>query len=160
MLTLNIILGCALAAGILFSLYFAFVNFHAAKLNEELATELDLAMKDALQLIKNQKPTIKQEKLSLNLEDLYSSYASDGERSLNEELADPAVLATIVTVLIKKFGDTRLGIEDFMISDTEFVSVYVDAKTKDIILSTNQYLADSSALMAAAFNDPDDNTFH
>jgi hypothetical protein len=160
MLTLNIVLACALAAAIVFSLYFAFVNYTAAKLNEELAAELDTVMNEAIQIAKKKISAPKEEPLSLDLNDLYGSYTTDSSRSLNDELADPAVLATILTILVKKFGDTRLGMEDFMISDTEFVSVYVDAKTKDIILSTNQYLADTGPIMGAAFNDSDDTTFH
>ena len=160
MLTLNIILGCALVASIVFSLYFAFINYKAAKLNDELAAELDVVMKEALQLVKKKKGASKDSHSSLDLGELYESYSVDTSRSLSEEFADPAVLATILTILVKKFGDTRLGMEDFMISDTEFVSVYVDAKTKDIILSTNQYLAEGGPMMVAPFNDSDDTTFH
>jgi len=73
----------------------------------------------------------------------------------------PELLSTIVTVLVHKYGDTRLGMRDFMISDSEYVSVYVDADTQEIILSLNHDLSASDveeALMG--FGSPDDNIFH
>ncbi len=73
----------------------------------------------------------------------------------------PELLSTIVTVLIHKYGDTRLGMRDFMFSDSEYVSVYVDTTTQEIILSLNHDLSASDAEEAlVGFGSPDDNIFH
>jgi len=70
------------------------------------------------------------------------------------------MLATIVTVLVNKFGDTRLSMKDFMLSDEEYVSVYVDADTEEIILSLNTQLGKAPDFSMIKFGNNDDNTFH
>ena len=70
----------------------------------------------------------------------------------------PELMATIITVLIHKFGDVRLGMKDFMIRDEDFVSVYVDSSSDEIVLSMDHDLANANAFMG--FPNPDDNTFH
>ena len=70
----------------------------------------------------------------------------------------PELMATIITVLIHKFGDVRLGMKDFMIRDEDYVSVYVDSSNDEIVLSLDHNLDRASAFMG--FSDPDDNTFH
>ena len=80
-----------------------------------------------------------------------------------EMLESPELLATIVTVLINKYGNTRLGLDDFAIGDDKFVSVYVDTATDEILLSLDGGLADDSyedALIGFANGTPDDNTYH
>ncbi len=85
-----------------------------------------------------------------------------------EMLQNPELLATIVTVLISKYGDTRLNLDDFAIGDDKFVSVYVDTASDEIILSLDRGLADlqdgdesyEDALIGFANGKPDDNTYH
>tara|TARA_R100000008_G_scaffold36391_1_gene20737 strand:+ start:974 stop:1447 length:474 start_codon:yes stop_codon:yes gene_type:complete len=154
----NIILGCVLLVAVLFSLYYAFLSHKAYKNNSKVSSELDVLMKETLEIVKKSRAAVKQQKKTGFLA------MSDGDAtmkgSLDEELADPAVLATIVTVLVKKFGDCRLSINDFMIPDTEFVSVYVDSGTQEIILSTDKNLASSESYLMSSYVDPDDSTFH
>lgn len=78
----------------------------------------------------------------------------------NDPLSSPGMLATIVTVLINKFGDTRLSMKDFMLDDNHYVSVYVDTVTEEIILSLNSQLGNAPDFSMIKFGSTDDNTFH
>lgn len=85
---------------------------------------------------------------------------------VSDLLAEPALLATIVTVLIKKLGAVRLTSHDFETLDkASYVAVYVDVNTQDLVLALNDSdvpsSESSSSLMTDFFNtDSDDNTFH
>ena len=78
----------------------------------------------------------------------------------DDPLTHPGMLATIVTVLINKFGDTRLSMKDFMMSEEDYVSVYVDTATEEVILSLNTQLGSAPDFSMIKFGNTDDNTFH
>ena len=67
-------------------------------------------------------------------------------------------MSTLITVLVNKFGTVRLGMQDFIIPDEEYVSIYVDDDTQEIILSLNHDLVSKN--MYVDFKDPTDKTFH
>jgi hypothetical protein len=75
-------------------------------------------------------------------------------------LHDPVMLATILTGVVMKYGDMRLGMEDMTkIEDSEYVSVYVDTATKEMVLSTKHDLEGDVSFYN--FGDPgDDETYH
>tara|TARA_R110000824_G_C14807255_1_gene635144 strand:- start:98 stop:523 length:426 start_codon:yes stop_codon:yes gene_type:complete len=76
---------------------------------------------------------------------------------------EPHMLASIITLLIHKFGPVRINVKDFeSMGEDDYVSVYVDEQSKDLILALNSTKVDSSsALMVDFFNrDTDDNTYH
>jgi len=81
-------------------------------------------------------------------------------QSSEELMSQPGMLATIVTVLVHKFGDTRLSMKDFMLSDEAYVSVYVDGDSEEIILSLNSNLESTVDFSMVKFAGNDDNTFH
>ena len=79
------------------------------------------------------------------------------------DLTSPVMLTTLLTVIVHKLGSVRLGLDDFInVPPDEYVSVYVDVNSQDLILSLNHTLGaegdDPSAL--TTFKLPDDNTFH
>lgn len=77
------------------------------------------------------------------------------------ECTSPILLGTLITVIINKLGDIRLTAKDFNLDDDDSVYIFVDTKTKDIILSTNDKLASNSFLYNyAKFSNSDDTTFH
>lgn len=77
------------------------------------------------------------------------------------DLNDPAVLATLITVLVKKYGNLRVGLEDFAnVKEEEYVSIYVDTSTNDIILSIKNDLGAEDSVTMARFIDTDDKTYH
>jgi len=78
----------------------------------------------------------------------------------NDMMADPAMLSTILTAIVVKYGEMRLGMEDVMLSDeNEYVSVYVDTGTKEMVLSTKHDLEGAVSYFTQAGAD-DDETYH
>jgi hypothetical protein len=85
-----------------------------------------------------------------------SGYGADP----NDMMADPAMLSTILTAIVVKYGEMRLGMEDVMLSDeNEYVSVYVDTGTKEMVLSTKHDLEGGVSYFTQASAD-DDETYH
>ena len=85
------------------------------------------------------------------------------------ELSSPEILSTIISILIQKFGTTRLSIDDFAaLGVGEFVSVYVDQSTMEIILSMDQNLSGKASfdvdvedpLSSFFATSPKDDTYH
>jgi len=83
------------------------------------------------------------------------------------DLSSPAMLATLVTVLVSKLGNVRLGLADFaLVDDDAFVSVYVDTNTQEILLSMDPALTETGPDGGdiyegfGSFGAPDDTTFH
>jgi len=63
--------------------------------------------------------------------------------------------------MISKYGDMRLQEQDFKNVDVgEYVSVYVDKKTEEIILSLDRSMTSDSPHLMSSYSDIDDNTFH
>ena len=146
MLTFNLTIALALftlAAALLYGWY---RNSRREKLNEyvtkELATILDHT-KDVMS---------KQKTLS----------HSGVRRQGGYEVGDPALLSTLVTVIVNKYGNLRLGLDDFVnVPEGEFVTLYVDTTTSDLILSLNHALTHQEASTTIyPVSDPDDGTFH
>jgi len=80
-----------------------------------------------------------------------------------ESMNDPGMLATLITVLVNKFGMMRLGIDDFKaIKDSEYVSVYMDTNTNELLLSLKHNLEEETNAMLDVMNfaNKDDGTFH
>ena len=85
-----------------------------------------------------------------------SGYSTDP----NDMMADPAMLSTILTAIVVKYGEMRLGMEDVMLSDeNEYVSVYVDTGTKEMVLSTKHDLEGGVSYFTQTGPD-DDETYH
>ena len=85
---------------------------------------------------------------------------SDYRTDPSDMMADPAMLSTILTAIVIKYGEMRLGMEDVMLSDeNEYISVYVDTGTKEMVLSTQHNLGDMVSYIN--FSDSaDDETYH
>jgi len=80
-----------------------------------------------------------------------------------KDINDPAILSTLVTVLVHKFGDVRLNVLDFAdIPNEEYVSVYIDINTNDIVLSLDHTLSseDPSSAVPMGYALLDDETYH
>tara|TARA_R110002020_G_scaffold295469_1_gene511091 strand:+ start:939 stop:1361 length:423 start_codon:yes stop_codon:yes gene_type:complete len=121
--------------------WWTLASYRQHKLNIHVAHELDSMIGSTIKSIQKTKDV---------------SSILDGA----DPLSAPGMLATIVTVLVNKFGDTRLSMKDFMLSDEEYVSVYVDTDTEEIILSLNTQLGKAPDFSMIKFGNNDDNTFH
>jgi hypothetical protein len=146
--SLNILLFVILLLSCTMSAWFSYKSFRRRQLNDQLAGELDNILQSTLETIKRNE-----------------RIASKGgsPRGLGQSLPDltsPTVLSSMLTVIVAKYGDMRLTLQDFMIPNEEYVSVYVDTSSSEIVLSTNHELPEGPVPTMVGFNDPDDNTFH
>jgi len=159
MLTFNIILFGLLVASIGVTLYLGVLNFKRRKLNMQIAADLDLVLHSTLTMIKENKKNIanpNKEKIT-HYSDLYNPM--DGNKLKDIESSE--MLSTMLTVIVNKYGDVRLSLKDFeKVSDQEYVSVYVDTTSKELILSSNHELISTDLTSMINFNNSDDSTFH
>ena len=78
----------------------------------------------------------------------------------NDIMNDPALLGSILTAIVVKYGDMRLGVKDMILTEeSEYVSVYVDTGTKEMILSTEHDLEGDTSYFNF-INPRDDETYH
>jgi hypothetical protein len=85
---------------------------------------------------------------------------SDFGSDPTDMMSDPALLSTILAAIVVKYGEMRLGVEDVMLSDgNDYVSVYVDTGTKEMVLSTKHDLEGTVSYFTQTGPD-DDETYH
>ena len=139
-----------LTVATLLACYWAFLNYRKYQLNIAISDELNKIIENTAETIKKGKESLRAEKERLESEPM----------SLDSpDLFDqPELMATIITVLVHKYGNVRLSMRDFMIPDSEYVSVYVDTATQEIILSLDRNLDPATDLIN--FTKTDDTTFH
>tara|TARA_R100000995_G_C3452086_1_gene108688 strand:+ start:80 stop:523 length:444 start_codon:yes stop_codon:yes gene_type:complete len=129
----------------LLGLYWAYLSYRRYKTNLLVAQELQKIIDEAARGVHGKKRS--------------SEMSSDKMGTADPGMFDsPELLSTIVTVLVNKFGDVRLSMTDFMISDDQYVSVYVDNSSQEILLSLNNGLSDEDHFIG--FTKTDDQTFH
>ena len=144
MLTLNLIISCCLLIGIIWVARKARIN----KANEAalrfVTTELENIYSKLF--------------LTKNLSEKNTASGAPGLLDLDSA----AMLGTIITVLIRKFGGVQLSVDDFAEAEGDYVSVYVDQQTSEIILSLDHTLTDTleDPFNLLKFSRSDDKTYH
>lgn len=130
--------GLTLLAG-----WWAIANYRQNKLNQILSVELD-------------------EIINTTIKNIHESNEEVATLDASDPLSQPGMLAALVTALIGKYGDTRLSMKDFVMSGEEYVSVYIDDSSEEIILSMDTHLdqAPDPDFSMLKFGTNDDNTFH
>jgi len=163
MLILDFVLSGLLGLCLILSIYWGVLNRRRYLANITVADELDRVMGEAVALVHNNQALNdslknKDAAATMTIEDLYKS---DKGLQGDVDLESPEMLSTILTVMIHKYGSAKLSIEDFQrLPDGEYVSVYVDNKSKKLILSMDHNLAEDNPLDMVSFANPDDSTFH
>ena len=78
----------------------------------------------------------------------------------SEHLSNPKYLTTLITTIIKKHGPISLNEEDFAsVTRNDYVSLYIDLKTNDIILTANDYeLPEEDA--PQVYETPEEDIYH
>ena len=144
---LYLIFGFLLMGALAGAAYWLMRSYRIYKTNLLVSEELDKIISSTLETIqKNKRPGLDAAVLA----------AAAGDAP--DMLDSPDLMSTIITVLINKFGSVRLNMQDFMISEDEYVSVYVDADTHEIILSLNHGLVQDDIYVG--FKKSTDQTFH
>ena len=147
MFSLNLILAVLLLTAGGYAFYLIKKNRALAAANNLLARELNILI--------NMPPEVAKSLVG----------PGDGESALGPGgvLNNPALLASILTAMVSKYGNMKIGMVDFdSISKEDYVSVYVDAKSNELILSLNHDLATAadSADHFGFYPKPDDGTYH
>jgi len=136
--------GFLLFAGIAGGIYWSIRSYRIYKMNLLVSKELDKIIDSTLKTVQRKKSALNQ--------------ATSSEEGVPSFLDSPDLMSTIITVLVNKFGTVRLSMKDFMIADEEYVSVYVDTGTQEIVLSLDHSLVVDE--MYTGFINPADTTFH
>ena len=152
-MSLNILLSILLIISVAVALFMAWINHQRFKENEFVADELDAILRGALATL----DATKGKGASKIQGNLKKKSAKDDLDDLNS----PAMLSTLLTVMVHKYGMARLSIDDFKnIAPNEFVSIYIDTTTNELILSLNHHMQDGEPLTMPGFKSGDDDTFH
>jgi len=155
MMTLNAILFILLGLSLALTLFnYRKVRVERAR-NESVAVGLDeLLEMTRLEIAKNKKLVEKVKKQIRNVSTVLEA---------DDPMEDPGMLSSILAVIVKKYGAIKLGLQDFeSTSNDDYVSVYVDTKTQDLILSLDRGLDEKNTdpMSMVNFGTKDDNTFH
>jgi len=155
-LTLHAALITILIISIGFAAIFSYRSYKRWKLNEYIALELDSILQTCLTNVKATK----------NLAVPGSAGRMrvpnpNGDPHL-DALQSPDMLSTILTVLVRRHETVHLSLNDFMnLGEEDYISVYIDYDSKELILSMNHSLVEEKEAIAMAnFGGTDDNTFH
>ena len=140
----NLILFFVLIVSFGWALVVGYQGRKRKQANDLIAGELDFIIQNVLDSIKKTKKHTSRSVL----------------RESTPDVTSPEMLSTLVTVLVNKIGTINLSLEDFAgVPDDEYVSIYVDGDSKEVILSMNHQLGEANPYMVS-FGDSDDNTFH
>ena len=139
---------------------FALWNWRQARIEREINMVVRKSVEDLM--VVTQQEIAKNKKLVEKTAGLLKQ-AKGASAPSDDPMNDPDMLSSVISVIVKKFGTLKLGLTDFeAVTDHDYVSVYVDTMTQDLILSLKHDLhtgADDSMAMVN-FGNPDDSTFH
>jgi len=119
----------------------------------EISHELDALLLSAQDEVGNNKKLIERVAGLVNehAKNLYSS--EDSEDTIYGDLSSPAMLASIIATIVSKTGIIRLSSTDFAnVPEEEYVSVYIDTRTQELVLSLDHELDIHEAVGSALFS--------
>ena len=78
----------------------------------------------------------------------------------NKYLSNAEYLTTLITTIVKKEGTIRLNEQDFInVTKEDYISLYIDLKTNDIILSANQ-TGTPEEIDPQVYDTPEEDIYH
>ncbi len=139
---------------------FALWNWRQARIERDVNLIVKASVEELM--VVTQREIAKNKKLVEKTKGLLAQ-AKNRPAPTDDPMNDPDMLSSVISVIVKKFGTLKLGLTDFeAVTDHDYVSVYVDTMTQDLILSLKHDLhtdADDSMAMVN-YGNPDDSTFH
>ena len=149
---LLIVVGCIS----MWALYTGIRNHQRLRLNQKIGKELDFLIESTMEIVRQNKVTltksVKKPK-SINLE------TGQSVDSNFEIQASKKVTVEVITQANKRIiKENKISISN--IKNEDYISVYVDTQTNELILSLDHYMGNSDPLNLINFSKPDDNTFH
>ena len=152
MIVANIILTFLLGLIIFLAGAWTIKSRRSFKANQKVANDLEGIIANTLDVVKKSRELHLKQSKPL---DAYT-YVNDVD---GMDLNSPEVLSTLITVLVSKYGDVKLSMQDFVVDDTEYISIYVDTATQEIILSKNHNLVEDLDRAMVKYTKSDD-TYH
>ncbi len=155
MFTLNILWTSILVLGGLWISYQMYQVRKQKKINQIISREIEELYDAVQEQLKKNTSLLARTKATMKA-------TSSSGATETDHLASPEMLASVITVIVGKCGNMRLGMEDFLaVKDTDYVSVYVDTTTNDLILSLDHGLGRDDDAGALSFGSlGDDDTYH
>ena len=159
MVLFNVILSSILLTALGFTLWGLVRVRRERKMNAVIVTGLDTLMATTREEIAKNKKLV--EKTRTIMEDMPALPADEQD---TDPMHDPDMLSTVISAIVKRLGTIKLGLKDFeAVSGDDYVSVYVDTVTQDLILSLNHELAGTDPkdpMSMINLGNSDDSTFH
>jgi len=165
MLTLNIILLMALLIGLVWVGYQKHENHQIQKVNKLVYKQLDGLMHKVKQEVAKNKILLEKTQEIFgdgSKDNTFMSLmgAPGAPKASVPDIGAAPLLSSLITVLVGKAGTTRLSLTDFEKVEKEYVSIYVDPASEELVLSLNHDLASNDPMAMAKFGKTDDSTFH
>jgi|21_taG_2_1085346.scaffolds.fasta_scaffold14496_1 flagellar motor switch/type III secretory pathway protein FliN len=139
---------------------FALWNWRQARIERDVNLIVKASVEDLM--IVTQSEIAKNKKLVEKTKNLLAQ--AKGRREIAEDpMDDPDMLSSVISVIVKKLGTLKLSLSDFeAVTDQDYVSVYVDTMTQDLILSLKHDLhtGGDEPMSMVNYGNPDDSTFH
>jgi hypothetical protein len=145
MLYINILLFAMLSCSLIYVVYLIKKNWAQQVLNNVIAEEMRVIVENTIVTLNSRREKIKAQGAGVPVDDIFG---------------DPSLMAAILTTIVKKYGNIKVGLEDFRaVKDEDYISVYSDNTSKELILSLDPNLA-SVDQVPKGFYKTDDGTFH
>jgi|TARA_Y100000310_G_C19982210_1_gene490317 hypothetical protein len=78
----------------------------------------------------------------------------------SEYLSNAKYLTTLITTIVKKYGSVTLNEKDFAdVTKKDYISLYIDMKTNDIILAANDYDLPEE-IAPQVYETPEEDVYH
>jgi hypothetical protein len=164
-LSLNIILLAALFIGLAWVGYQKYQNHQIRKVNKLVYEQLDTLMHKVKQEVAKNKILLEKTQEIFGDGSLDNTFASlmgapGAPKSNVPDVGAAPLLSSLITVLVGKSGTMRLNLADFENVEKNYVSIYVDPASEELILSLNHDLGTNDPLVMTKFGKTDDSTFH
>ena len=145
----NILLLIVVAVSTGWAIWTGIANHRRLRLNQQIGKELDTLIESTMQMARTNKTAGGKSKTKKSRQ----AEGSGDWSFVNGDLSSPEVLSTLLTVIVNKYGNLRLGLKDFTtVADADYISVYVDTTTNEILLSLDHQLGVSDPMSMVNFN--------
>ena len=158
MIIFNLVLFISLLLTLGITLYYFRDVRHQRKVNTVVSAGLEELLRSArIEIEKNKKLIASAKRL------VATKGAADG--ASKDLIEDPALLSSVLTVIVAKYGEIILCVDDFnLVTSKDYISVYVDTRSQDLVLSLNHKLAKkdltTDPVTLINLGNSDDTTFH
>jgi len=139
---------------------FALWNWRQARMERDVNLIVKASVEELMAV--TQREIAKNKKLVEKTKNLLAQ-AKQGRAIADDPMDDPDMLSSVISVIVKKLGTLKLSLTDFeAVTDQDYVSVYVDTTTQDLILSLKHDLhtGGDEPMSMVNYGNPDDSTFH